>query len=162
MLQVSQCGHKLRVETETHSLKFGFQSFFMVMTLSTSREVAGSSPDEVIASLYGNSFTLLFTIFTHRLSITWYSNIFGGTQSKRNDIWGYVNKKRLNTISASDTHFRYRLNKPKDLVRPEGLGNLKKLPHRDTNPQPCGLYHSALTTTLPRARSLTFWRLNVF
>jgi hypothetical protein len=36
-------------------------------------------------------------------------------------------------------------------VRPEGLGDLKNLPHRDLNPQPSGLQHSALTTTLPRA-----------
>jgi hypothetical protein len=28
--------------------------------------------------------------------------------------------------------------------------DLKNPPHRDLNPQPCGLQHSALTTTLPR------------
>jgi hypothetical protein len=38
------------------------------------------------------------------------------------------------------------------LVRPEGLGQLRKAPpHRDLNPRPSGLQHSALTTTLPRA-----------
>jgi hypothetical protein len=37
-------------------------------------------------------------------------------------------------------------------VRPEGLGQFKKNPpHRDLNPRPSGLQHSALTTTLPRA-----------
>jgi succinate-acetate transporter protein len=36
-------------------------------------------------------------------------------------------------------------------VRPEGLGKLEKNPpHRDSNPQPFGLQHSALTTTLIR------------
>jgi hypothetical protein len=30
---------------------------------------------------------------------------------------------------ASGTHFCYRLNKPQGLVRPEGLGKLKKLIH---------------------------------
>jgi hypothetical protein len=30
-------------------------------------------------------------------------------------------------FSASETHFSYRLSKPQDLVRPEGLGKLKKL-----------------------------------
>jgi hypothetical protein len=37
-------------------------------------------------------------------------------------------------------------------VRPEGLGQFKKNPpHRDLNPRPSGLKHTALTTTLPRA-----------
>jgi hypothetical protein len=36
-------------------------------------------------------------------------------------------------------------------VRPEGLGQFKNRPHRDLNPRPSGLQHSALTTTLPRA-----------
>jgi hypothetical protein len=37
-------------------------------------------------------------------------------------------------------------------VQPEGLGQFKKNPpHRDLNPRPSGLQHSALTTTLPRA-----------
>jgi hypothetical protein len=36
-------------------------------------------------------------------------------------------------------------------VRPEGLGKLQKNPpHRDANPRPSDLQHSALTTTLPR------------
>jgi hypothetical protein len=34
-------------------------------------------------------------------------------------------------------------------VRPEGLGKLKKSPHRVSNPRPSGLQHSALTTILP-------------
>jgi hypothetical protein len=33
-------------------------------------------------------------------------------------------------------------------VRPEGLGKFKNPPHRDLNPRPSGLQHSALTTTL--------------
>jgi hypothetical protein len=36
-------------------------------------------------------------------------------------------------------------------VRPEELGQFKKPPHRDLNPWPSGLQHSALTTTLPCA-----------
>jgi hypothetical protein len=32
-------------------------------------------------------------------------------------------------ISASGTHFCYRLSKPEDLVRPEGLGELIKFNH---------------------------------
>jgi hypothetical protein len=36
-------------------------------------------------------------------------------------------------------------------VRSERLGQLKNPPHRDLNPRPSGLQHSALTTTLPRA-----------
>jgi hypothetical protein len=36
-------------------------------------------------------------------------------------------------------------------VRPEGLGKLKKSPHRALNPLPSSSEHSALTTTLPRA-----------
>jgi hypothetical protein len=36
-------------------------------------------------------------------------------------------------------------------VWPEGLGQFKNPPHRDLNPRPSGLQHSALTTTLPRA-----------
>jgi hypothetical protein len=44
-------------------------------------------------------------------------------------------------FSASCTHFCYRLNKPQGLVRPEGLGKLKKIhsSHRDSNPRPSGL-----------------------
>jgi hypothetical protein len=44
-----------------------------------------------------------------------------------------------------------RLSKPQGLVQPEGLGTFKNSPHRESNPRPSGLYHSALTTTLPRA-----------
>jgi hypothetical protein len=41
---------------------------------------------------------------------------------------------------------------PGPIVRPEVLGKLEKNPsHRDANPRPSGLQHSALTTTLPRA-----------
>jgi hypothetical protein len=37
-------------------------------------------------------------------------------------------------------------------VRPEGLGKFKNSsPHRESNPRPSGLEHSALSTTLPRA-----------
>jgi predicted Co/Zn/Cd cation transporter (cation efflux family) len=36
-------------------------------------------------------------------------------------------------------------------VRPEGLGNFKKSPHRVSNPRPSGLQHSALTTTLQQS-----------
>jgi hypothetical protein len=35
-------------------------------------------------------------------------------------------------------------------LRPKGLGHFKNPPHRDLNPRPSGLQHSALTTTLPR------------
>jgi hypothetical protein len=42
---------------------------------------------------------------------------------------------------------------PQGLVRPEGLGKLKKkkirLPHWVSNSQPSGLYHVALTTSMP-------------
>jgi hypothetical protein len=38
-------------------------------------------------------------------------------------------------------------------VRPEGLGKFKNLPHLVPNQRPSGLYHSALTTTLPRTPS---------
>jgi hypothetical protein len=34
-------------------------------------------------------------------------------------------------------------------VRPEGLGKFKNLLHRESNPRPSGLQHSALTTALP-------------
>jgi hypothetical protein len=45
---------------------------------------------------------------------------------------------------------------PRAIVRPERLGELKKnLTHRDLNPRPSCLQHSALTTTLPRAPSFT-------
>jgi hypothetical protein len=40
---------------------------------------------------------------------------------------------------------------PRAIVRPEELGQLKNTPHRDLNPRPSGLQHSAFTTTLPRA-----------
>jgi hypothetical protein len=53
--------------------------------------------------------------------------------------------------SISGTHFCWRLIKLQGLVRPEGLGKFKNSPHRESNPRPSGLYHSALTTTLPRA-----------
>jgi hypothetical protein len=36
-------------------------------------------------------------------------------------------------------------------VRSEGLGKFKNSPHRVSNQQPSGLYHSGLTTTLPCA-----------
>jgi hypothetical protein len=36
-------------------------------------------------------------------------------------------------------------------VRPEGLDQFKNPPHRDSNPRPSGLQHSALNTTLPSA-----------
>jgi hypothetical protein len=36
-------------------------------------------------------------------------------------------------------------------VRPEGLGKLKKTPHRVPKPQPSGLKLSALTITLTRS-----------
>jgi hypothetical protein len=37
-------------------------------------------------------------------------------------------------------------------VLPEGLGKLEKIPpYRDAIPRPSGLWHSASTTTLPRA-----------
>jgi hypothetical protein len=42
------------------------------------------------------------------------------------------------------------LSKPQGLVRPEGLGKFKNSPHRESNPRPSGLQHSALTTTLSR------------
>jgi hypothetical protein len=35
-------------------------------------------------------------------------------------------------------------------VQPDGLGKFKNSPHRESNPRPSGLWHSALTTTLPR------------
>jgi hypothetical protein len=56
-----------------------------------------------------------------------------------------------NYFSASDTHFCYRLSKPLDLVRLEGLVKLKNIhsPHRAANPHPSGLQYSAPTTTLP-------------
>jgi hypothetical protein len=55
-------------------------------------------------------------------------------------------------FSASGTHFCWRLGEPQGLVRPEGLDKLKKMhsPHRVSNLRPSGLWHSALTTTLPR------------
>jgi hypothetical protein len=43
------------------------------------------------------------------------------------------------------------MSKPHGLVRPEGLGKFKNSPHRVSNSRPSGLYHRALTTTLPRA-----------
>jgi hypothetical protein len=44
-------------------------------------------------------------------------------------------------FSASGTHFCYRLSKPQGLVRPGGLGKLKKIisPHGVWNPRPSGL-----------------------
>jgi hypothetical protein len=39
-------------------------------------------------------------------------------------------------------------------VRPEGLGQFKNPPHRDLNPRPSGLQHSALTTTLPHVNEI--------
>jgi hypothetical protein len=43
---------------------------------------------------------------------------------------------------------------PQGLVRMEGLGTLKKKSsHWESNPQPSGLEHSALTTTPPRMLS---------
>jgi hypothetical protein len=44
-------------------------------------------------------------------------------------------------FSASGTHFCWRLSKPQGLVRPKGLGKLKKInfPHRISNPRPSGL-----------------------
>jgi hypothetical protein len=44
-------------------------------------------------------------------------------------------------FSASDTKLCYRLNKPQDLVRPEGLGKLKNIhsPYRVSKPRPSGL-----------------------
>jgi hypothetical protein len=44
--------------------------------------------------------------------------------------------------------------KPQGLVRPEGLGKFNNLPHRVSNQRPSGLWHSALTTTLPCANVL--------
>jgi hypothetical protein len=42
-------------------------------------------------------------------------------------------------------------------VRPEGLGKFnKKSPHRVSKPRPSGLYHSALTTTIPRVLNLDY------
>jgi hypothetical protein len=38
-------------------------------------------------------------------------------------------------------------------VWPEGLGKFKNSPHQVSNPLPSGLYHSALTTTLPRTQA---------
>jgi hypothetical protein len=43
------------------------------------------------------------------------------------------------------------LSKPQGLVRQEWLGKFKNSPHRESNPRPSGLYHSALTTTIPCA-----------
>jgi hypothetical protein len=47
-------------------------------------------------------------------------------------------------FSASGTHFRSRLSKPQGLVRPEGLGKLRKNHSylRVSNPRPFGLQHS--------------------
>jgi hypothetical protein len=42
------------------------------------------------------------------------------------------------------------MSKPQGLVRPEGLDKFKNSPHRASIPRPSGLYHIALTTTLPR------------
>jgi hypothetical protein len=41
--------------------------------------------------------------------------------------------------NVSGTHFCERLGEPQDLVRPEGLGKLKNLPHRVSNSGPSGL-----------------------
>jgi hypothetical protein len=41
-------------------------------------------------------------------------------------------------------------------VRPEGLGKFKNSSHWVSNPRPSSLLHSALTTTLPRARIPSF------
>jgi hypothetical protein len=63
-------------------------------------------------------------------------------------------------FNASGTHFCLRLNKPQGLVRPEGLGKSKNSPHRESNPRPSGLEHSALTTPLPRAPRLRLTKYN--
>jgi hypothetical protein len=47
---------------------------------------------------------------------------------------------------------------PRAIVRSEGLGQFKNPPHRDLNPRPSGLQHSALTTTLPRDPFVVFYR----
>jgi hypothetical protein len=52
-------------------------------------------------------------------------------------------------FSVSGTHFCLRLSEPQCLVRPKGLGKFKNSHHRESNPRPPGLQHSALTTTLP-------------
>jgi hypothetical protein len=45
---------------------------------------------------------------------------------------------------VSGTHFCWKLSKPQGLVRPEGLGKLKK---KSSHRVPSGLQHSAFTTT---------------
>jgi hypothetical protein len=54
---------------------------------------------------------------------------------------------------VSGTHFYYSLSELQVLVRPEGLGTLKEFIHLigSLTPRPSRMYHSALTTTLPRA-----------
>jgi hypothetical protein len=54
-------------------------------------------------------------------------------------------------FSASDTHLCYSLSKSQGLVRSEGLGKFKILPHRVSNPRPPGLQYCVLTTTVLRA-----------
>jgi hypothetical protein len=61
-------------------------------------------------------------------------------------------------FNVSGIHFYKRRSKPQGLVQPERLGKFKNSYHRESNPRPSSLQHSALTTTLPyhATRTLTF------
>jgi hypothetical protein len=50
-------------------------------------------------------------------------------------------------FQASGTHLCQRLDEPRGLVPPEGLGKLKKIhsPYRVSNPQPSGFWHGSST-----------------
>jgi hypothetical protein len=56
----------------------------------------------------------------------------------------------FNDRKIPGTHLCYRLCKPLDLERPEGLGKLKKMhsPHRFSNQRSSDLQNGALTSTL--------------
>jgi hypothetical protein len=55
-------------------------------------------------------------------------------------------------LKIPGTHFCQRLSRPQGHSAAESIrSNLKNPPHRDLDPRPSGLQHSALTTTLPRA-----------
>jgi hypothetical protein len=53
-------------------------------------------------------------------------------------------------LKVPGTHFCWRLSRPQGHYGRKDEVNLKNPPHRDLNPRPSGLQHSALTTTLPR------------
>jgi hypothetical protein len=59
----------------------------------------------------------------------------------------------LREVKAQDSWYSFLL-EAESTPGPEGFGQFKKNPpHRDLNPRPSGLQHSALTATLPRAPS---------